>query len=37
VQAGDDASRAEWIPIKQLNKLKLAFDHADIIKQALGA
>jgi 8-oxo-dGTP diphosphatase len=37
VQAGDDASQAEWIPIKQLNKLKLAFDHADIIKQALGA
>jgi 8-oxo-dGTP diphosphatase len=36
VQAGDDASQAEWIPIKQLNKLKLAFDHADIIKQALG-
>jgi len=36
VQAGDDASQAEWIPIKQLNKLKLAFDHADIIKQALS-
>ena len=34
--AGDDASQAEWIPIKQLNKLKLAFDHADIIKQALS-
>jgi 8-oxo-dGTP diphosphatase len=37
VKAGDDASRAEWIPIKQLNKIQLAFDHADIIKQALGA
>ena len=36
VQAGDDASRAEWVPIKQLNKLQWAFDHADIIKQALG-
>ena len=37
VKAGDDASRAEWIPIKQLNKIQLAFDHVDIIKQALGA
>jgi 8-oxo-dGTP diphosphatase len=36
VKAGDDASRAEWIPIRQLNKLQLAFDHAAIIKQALS-
>ena len=33
--AGDDASAAAWIPIKQLNKLQLAFDHAAILNKAL--
>lgn len=34
--AGDDASAAVWIPIKQLGQLQLAFDHAAILKKALN-
>ena len=35
VHAGDDASAASWIPIKQLSTLQLAFDHSAILARAL--
>ena len=34
VKAGGDASHADWIPLEQLKKVELAFDHRDIV--ALG-
>lgn len=34
VSAQDDASDAKWIPIRDIGKLPLAFDHADIIRKA---
>lgn len=33
-QAGDDASAAQWVDLKKLPGMKLAFDHADIIARA---
>lgn len=35
-RAGDDASSAEWFPMKKLPK-KLAFDHAEILARARKA
>lgn len=35
VEAKDDATAAEWIPIEKLAYINLAFDHKDIIKKAL--
>ncbi len=36
-QGGDDASEAEWFPVTELLKpRRLAFDHATILKDALG-
>lgn len=32
----DDASEAKWIPIENLNKIKLAFDHSKIIDKSLS-
>lgn len=34
IQAGDDAVRAQWWPLEALPEL--AFDHADIIRAAIG-
>lgn len=34
VKGQDDADRAKWVPIKELKKYDLAFDHAKIIKDA---
>jgi 8-oxo-dGTP diphosphatase len=35
IEGGDDADRAEWIPIQKLLKMKLAFDHDQILLMAL--
>lgn len=32
--ADDDAAAAEWVPVKKLRKLALAFDHAKILQDA---
>ena len=34
ITAGDDASDVQWTPISKLDKLDLAFDHADIIEKS---
>ncbi len=34
-KAGDDAADAFWMPVSELPKIKLAFDHDQIIKTAL--
>lgn len=33
-KAGDDAKSLEWVSLKDLKKIKLAFDHKLILKQA---
>ncbi|MBN2358680.1 MAG: NUDIX hydrolase [Deltaproteobacteria bacterium] len=33
-QAGDDAAAAEWIPLDRLDRIALAFDHADLVRCA---
>lgn len=35
VQAGDDAADATWISVSRLDRLELAFDHAEIIDVAV--
>lgn len=35
VKAGGDVSHADWLPVDQLKKAELAFDHKDIIETAL--
>jgi 8-oxo-dGTP diphosphatase len=35
VLAGGDASHVEWMPVEQLKKVELAFDHREIIEVAL--
>lgn len=35
-EAGDDAADAKWFKISEINMDKLAFDHAQIIADALG-
>lgn len=35
VEGGSDAQAAKWLPVFELEGLELAFDHADIIKDAL--
>lgn len=35
VQAGDDAADATWVSVSRLDRLELAFDHADIIETAV--
>lgn len=34
-KAGDDAAEAQFFPVKELNSLTLAFDHANIIEDGL--
>lgn len=36
VKAGGDVSHADWLPVEQLKKAELAFDHKDIIETALS-
>lgn len=36
VKAGGDVSHADWLPVEQLKKAELAFDHEDIIDTALS-
>lgn len=33
----DDAAEARWFPVAELDGVKLAFDHGDIIRDALNA
>lgn len=35
VAGGDDADRAEWVPVYRVGDLGLAFDHARILSDAL--
>jgi 8-oxo-dGTP diphosphatase len=35
IEGGDDADRAEWIPIQKLVRMKLAFDHNEILLMAI--
>ena len=35
VKAGGDVSDADWYPVDKLEKLELAFDHAEIVSMAL--
>lgn len=35
VKAGGDVSQAEWLPVDQLKKTELAFDHREVIETAL--
>lgn len=35
VQAGGDASHAEWVPVSEVEKRQLAFDHKEIVDFAL--
>lgn len=35
VKAGGDASHAEWMPVEQLKKTELGFDHQEIVETAL--
>jgi 8-oxo-dGTP diphosphatase len=34
LEAGSDAKDASWIPVKEMKKIKLAFDHAKILADA---
>ncbi len=36
VKAGGDASHADWLPVDQLKKLSLAFDHLEVIEVGLS-
>lgn len=36
VKAGGDVSHAEWLPVEQLKKTDLGFDHREIIETALS-
>ena len=36
LEGGDDASEARWFEPRELKTLKLAFDHAKIIREQLG-
>jgi len=38
-RAGDDAARAEWLPLEQVTagRYPLAFDHAQLISEAAGS
>ena len=36
VKAGGDATHADWLPIEQLKKAQLAFDHTEIVEAALA-
>jgi 8-oxo-dGTP diphosphatase len=36
VKAGGDAALADWIPLDRLGSTHLAFDHAEIIRQAIS-
>jgi 8-oxo-dGTP diphosphatase len=35
IRPGGDAAHAEWISMSRIKKLKLAFDHAEILDKAL--
>jgi len=35
IKGGDDAAEAKWFPINEISELKLAFDHAQIIQDAI--
>lgn len=35
VKGMDDAANAEWVPVSRLGKMDLAFDHAQILRDAL--
>ena len=35
IKGGDDAAEARWFPINIISELKLAFDHAQIIQDAI--
>jgi ADP-ribose pyrophosphatase YjhB (NUDIX family) len=35
VVGGDDAQKAEWVPVSQIGKRDIAFDHGQIIKDAM--
>ncbi|MHA1791336.1 MAG: NUDIX domain-containing protein [Promethearchaeota archaeon] len=34
IKGRDDAEAAEWVPVSKINKIDLAFDHTQIIKDA---
>lgn len=36
VKAGGDVSHADWVPVEQLKKLELAFDHREVVETALA-
>jgi len=36
VKAGGDVSHAEWLPVEQLKKTELGFDHREVIETALS-
>jgi 8-oxo-dGTP diphosphatase len=36
VKAGGDVSHADWVPVEQLKKVELAFDHRDVVETALA-
>lgn len=35
-RAGDDAAHAEWVPLSRLPGLELAFDHTDVLEDAIA-
>jgi ADP-ribose pyrophosphatase YjhB (NUDIX family) len=37
IAGSDDASDAKWVPVSKIWNMKLAFDHGQIIKEALGS
>ncbi len=36
VKAGSDAKQAQWLPLSELDNIKLAFDHKKIVRDALN-